>query len=464
MASPWITYTPQTPPPRDVQTSNLADNSHTGPSELVASDASLVSIDSTKRLALGRSGRNPSVSSIPPFNSTNGTHTESTGKAAPILVSATSFGFEFREAGLSTRTSVDKQHTATPFQAPHSPVSSDGERYSPITEGDADIAAEHLVGSILPIHKHIGPQLSLSSSTFEGDVFASYPTKNTHAVAPISAAENVAPPSPPGSTLPYATTTGDASITSSPNPGASQTPTVKLSLTRNPEYGRGKSEKLPPKRQGTGGTAGSVGSGSIVQSRYTDMVFENVPRTHNLLSGLFTWVLLAGFVVLPGTFSTLDAIQSKSGEFEKVLHKIHSLPLCVHFFRPEFTLLTFRFRLVIAFGCCGIGACGMLLLWWRWAHNYVWLLNSIFVPGVLNGLSGVISTFASIYGVQNGVYGASSIATLAVTGSCTVICGFLTAIYSLWKLDRVKRRHLREMEQMKSASGGDEIGEARQYF
>ncbi|KAI0001112.1 hypothetical protein BJV77DRAFT_972546 [Russula vinacea] len=115
-------------------------------------------------------------------------------------------------------------------------------------------------------------------------------------------------------------------------------------------------------------------------------------------------------------------------------------------------------RLIIAFGCCGVGACGMIMLWWRWSHNYVWLLNSIFVPGTLNGLSGVISTFASIYGAQNGVYGASSIATLAVTGACTVICGFLTAIYSLWKLNRVKSQHLREMAQVKN-----EIGEVH-YF
>jgi len=451
MASPWITYIPHTPPPgpRDVQTSNLADNSHTVPSDrVVVSDASPVSIDSSERQALGQAGHIPSVSSVPPFNSTNGTHTEDTGKAAPIIVSATSFGFEFREAGLSTRTSVDKQ----PLQAPHSPVSDDGERYAPISE-DADIAAANLIGSILPIHKHhVGPQLSLSSSTFERDVFASSPTKNTHTVAPISAADKVSPPPPPPSSPPDSTTiaTGDVSITSSPNPGASQTPTVKLSLTQSPEHGRGKSEKQPPRRPGQGSTgkAGSVGSASIVQSQYTNMVFEQVPRTHNILSGLFTWILLAGFVVLPGTFSTLEAIQSTPNEFGKVLHKIHHLAL-----------------LVIAFGCCVLGACGMLLLWWRWAHNYVWLLNGIFIPGVLNGLSGLISTFASVYGgPQSGVYNASSIATLAVTGACTVICGFLTAIYSLWKLDRVKRRHLREIEQMKSASGGDEIGEARQYF
>jgi hypothetical protein len=105
----------------------------------------------------------------------------------------------------------------------------------------------------------------------------------------------------------------------------------------------------------------------------------------------------------------------------------------------------------------------MLIFWWRWSHNYVWLLNSIFVPGMLNGLSGVISTFASIYGAQNGVYGASSIATLAVTGGCTIICGIITTIYSLWKLNPVKRRHQQEMAQKKNGGPGEVMGEV-QYF
>jgi len=112
--------------------------------------------------------------------------------------------------------------------------------------------------------------------------------------------------------------------------------------------------------------------------------------------------------------------------------------------------------MVIAYSCCGVGGIGMCFLWLRWSHNYVWLLNSIFIPGLLNGLSGILSTFAGIYGAQKGVYGTSSIITLAVTGGCTLICGFLTAIYSLWKLRRVKRLHSHGMEQMRN---GGEIGE-----
>ncbi|KAF8881763.1 hypothetical protein BD779DRAFT_1545165 [Infundibulicybe gibba] len=34
---------------------------------------------------------------------------------------------------------------------------------------------------------------------------------------------------------------------------------------------------------------------------------------------------------------------------------------------------------VIAFTCCGIGAIGMIYLWWKWSTNYVWLVNGIFL-------------------------------------------------------------------------------------
>lgn len=331
MASSWTTYTPPSPSTRDVKSSNLVDNSHTVPSESVTSDASLVCTEMPH--VLGRAKSNPSVSSVAPFTLTNESNAESASKAAPIFVSATSFGVKFREAGSPALSSVDldKQHASTPLPAPHSPVSIDAEQTVPTSDG-AGIAAAHLVGPILPMHQQVVKlQSPSSSSMFERDAFASLATKSPQAVAPISAADNVTPPSPSNPTTPYPISTGDISPTDSPNSGAPRSPTVNLTLTGSPEPGRGKPDRQPPKRSVTTGTAGT---GSIVQSQYTDMVFEEVPRTHNLLSGLFTWILLAGFVVLPGTFSALEGIQSNSGEFEKVLHTIRHLPLYVHFFRP----------------------------------------------------------------------------------------------------------------------------------
>jgi len=115
--------------------------------------------------------------------------------------------------------------------------------------------------------------------------------------------------------------------------------------------------------------------------------------------------------------------------------------------------------MIIAYACCGVGGLGMCILWLRWSHNYVWLLGNIFIPGLLNGLSGVLSTFVGIYATQNGTYGPSSIATLAVTGACTVICAFLTAIYSFWKLEAVKKKHARKTEQVRKV--GSEVGEVQ---
>jgi hypothetical protein len=105
---------------------------------------------------------------------------------------------------------------------------------------------------------------------------------------------------------------------------------------------------------------------------------------------------------------------------------------------------------VLGFTCCGFGGIGLCLLWWRWSHNYVWLLSSIFIPGMFNGLSGLISTFVNLYGSQDGVhYGRTTIATIAATGGTAAVCGFLTVIYSLKKY-LVKRRHDREHAKEKS--------------
>jgi len=219
-------------------------------------------------------------------------------------------------------------------------------------------------------------------------------------------------------------------------------------LNPNLDLEREKLEGRNQKRKVTGGSSGTPS----VQRSYTDVRLEEVPRLDCILSFIFTWLLLAGFVVLPGTFNTLEGIQSGSTQVEKVLHTIQHLPL-----------------LVIGYACCGVGGAGMCILWIRWHHNYVWLLNSIFIPGLLNGVSGLLSTFAGIYGAQNGKYNTASIITLGVTGGCTIISGFLTIIYSI-----VKHRHMCKEEKMKNGDdekckeekmkdSDDEIGGERHY-
>jgi hypothetical protein len=94
---------------------------------------------------------------------------------------------------------------------------------------------------------------------------------------------------------------------------------------------------------------------------------DNIPRLHNILASFFTWILLAGFVIFPGTFTSIQQLDSdpkvqSSQTAETILQSVKNVPL-----------------LVVAGICCGIGAGGMCWLWWTWRMNYVWLLNRIFL-------------------------------------------------------------------------------------
>lgn len=170
------------------------------------------------------------------------------------------------------------------------------------------------------------------------------------------------------------------------------------------------------------------------------LALDSIPRLHNLLASFFTWILLAGFVLFPGTFTSLRNAQvtSSSAVGKEVLEAVSHVPL-----------------FVIAFICCGIGAAGMCWLWWRWMYNYIWLTNRIFLPGFLNSLAGVITTLANVFGVQHGEFSTTSKVTIIVTGASTVACGALTLYYSLWKIRRVKNRHDKEVGREKSGRHGE---------
>ena len=107
-----------------------------------------------------------------------------------------------------------------------------------------------------------------------------------------------------------------------------------------------------------------------VQTRYMSMLLhlDEIPRLDTILAGLFTWVLLAGYVVFPGTFTSLRNSKtvknagSNSNAEKTVVNTVQNVPL-----------------LWLAAICCIIGALGMCWLWWRWQENFIWLINRIFL-------------------------------------------------------------------------------------
>ncbi|KAF9223172.1 hypothetical protein BS17DRAFT_706724 [Gyrodon lividus] len=177
------------------------------------------------------------------------------------------------------------------------------------------------------------------------------------------------------------------------------------------------------------------------QTRYMNMLLalDDIPPLFNLMASFFTWILLAGFVLFPGTFASLKS--QPSNETEAQLLSLINQPSLY----------------VIAWICTGIGASGMTWLWWRWKNNYIWIINRIFVPGLLNSIAGVISTLASIYGAQAGTFGKSEQSTVIVTGVVAVTCGLLVLIYQFWLLGNIKKEHDQEVGVEEAGKHGEGV-------
>ncbi|KAJ7750414.1 hypothetical protein DFH07DRAFT_546361 [Mycena maculata] len=177
-------------------------------------------------------------------------------------------------------------------------------------------------------------------------------------------------------------------------------------------------------------------------TRYMNMLLalDGIPRLHNIFAAFFTWILLAGFVLLPGTFSSLQNVNASNVSEKDVVDAVQHLPL-----------------FVVAFVCSGIGAIGMVWLWWRWSKNYIWLNNRVFLPGATNSFAGVVSTLVNVYGVQHGEFVTTSKVTLIVTAAAAGILGALTLTYSLFLLKNVKREHAREVGCERAGRHGEGI-------
>lgn len=93
------------------------------------------------------------------------------------------------------------------------------------------------------------------------------------------------------------------------------------------------------------------------------MVLESyeIHQAYNIAAALSSWALLAGFIVLPGTFTSLAKLEHDN----QAVRKLHDLAGKVPLFCVSGTL-------------CLAGIVGTGWLWWRHRRNYVWLLVHLF--------------------------------------------------------------------------------------
>ncbi|KAJ7471373.1 hypothetical protein B0H11DRAFT_1730205 [Mycena galericulata] len=177
-----------------------------------------------------------------------------------------------------------------------------------------------------------------------------------------------------------------------------------------------------------------------MDTKYVNMLLalDGIPPLYNILANFFTWILLAGFVLFPGTFTNLQEKNTLGGVGVAAVDVIKHVSLYV-----------------IAWVCTGIGAAGMGWLWYRWQANYIWLVNRIFMPGFLNSLAGVLSALANILGSQSATLSISSKSTIIVTSSISGICGGLTAFYMFVLIRGLKKQHDAEVGKQRAGKHGE---------
>ncbi|CAG8901457.1 unnamed protein product [Penicillium egyptiacum] len=172
------------------------------------------------------------------------------------------------------------------------------------------------------------------------------------------------------------------------------------------------------------------------QTRYVRMVVDSdqLPWEYNILASLAHWILLAGYLVIPGTFTSLQKsdtlkqglIKDKTGE--AILNTIQNPPLlataCVFFL---------------------VGCAIMLWLYWLFQHNYIWLVNRLFIPTLLNALAGLLTTTINIYTAKDGDWSIMALLTFIASILSVASSVILTYIYKFRKLKMVIEEHFREI-------------------
>ncbi|KAJ5417420.1 uncharacterized protein N7487_000970 [Penicillium crustosum] len=177
-------------------------------------------------------------------------------------------------------------------------------------------------------------------------------------------------------------------------------------------------------------------SSEPLQTAYTKMIFEFycTPWRYNVLASTTNWVLLAGYLVIPGTFTSLQ--MSKSLE-----HKLDSNHT------GKTILYTIQNPPILAIGCSFLilGSLGMSALGWDRRHNYVWLIDKMFIPTFLNSVAGLITTVINIYTARNGHWPIMAVLTASITATIALASLFLILVYQFGKLESIKREHIREI-------------------
>ena len=71
------------------------------------------------------------------------------------------------------------------------------------------------------------------------------------------------------------------------------------------------------------------GTPSQMDTQYVNMLLalDDIPKLHNMLAKFFNWILLAGFILFPGTFTSLKNLGGSGQVEQQLVHAVTSIPL-----------------------------------------------------------------------------------------------------------------------------------------
>ncbi|KAK4144210.1 uncharacterized protein C8A04DRAFT_28112 [Dichotomopilus funicola] len=185
------------------------------------------------------------------------------------------------------------------------------------------------------------------------------------------------------------------------------------------------------------------------QTPYMNMLLslDRIPRLHNILVSFFVWILLAGFIILPGSFTSTKrkednaTVQIPIGGTGSSSTSTGGNKAATGGGKLSLTPANTA-ALVIGFLCLLAGTFGSAWLGLRWRRNYVWLLNKLYMPLTLTCIAGLIATITAVYTQQAGEWGPQAVTTAVVEAVELAISLGLFFIYNYWLLKRVRGEHV----------------------
>ncbi|KAF3768350.1 hypothetical protein M406DRAFT_251017 [Cryphonectria parasitica EP155] len=153
---------------------------------------------------------------------------------------------------------------------------------------------------------------------------------------------------------------------------------------------------------------------------YHSMVIESneISAKYNFAAAAACWIMLAGFFILPGTFTTLrkSTVFSSSNDGQYIQSAVQNIPL-----------------LPLASVCYLSGISIIIFSWYCFQSKYIWIIRYLLMPTMLNCLSGLLTILINVYTAQNGFWSPTAWATLAVVLFTTLLVSSGILVYQ-WRL------------------------------